>query len=109
LACPASSGLPGLRLEAQQDRGPHAARAHEQAAVLPDAVVGAEAARVALVLVHVVDAAPWLEAEVRVSSVASSGCANGVIAAYATSDGGRSERALTAIRQRSRRAPQRIW
>src|SRR3954469_12434243 len=57
-------GSPGLRLEAQQDRGPAARRGDDQAAVLPDAVVALELAQVALVGVHVVDAAPRGEAEI---------------------------------------------
>ena len=62
-------GPPRLRLEAQEDRGESAGALEDQPAVLPDAVVVAELARVALVLVDVVDAATVLEGEERVARV----------------------------------------
>ena len=58
-------GVPGLALEREQDRDPLVlgGEVHQQAAVLPGAVVGGEPAAVALVHVNVVDAVSWREAE----------------------------------------------
>ena len=66
--------MPGLGLELQEDRDPLllAGKLEDQAAVLPGAVLGGEAARrIALVEVDVVNAAAGLEAEILVGLVVS--------------------------------------